>query len=74
MSEQCFVFVFHDCCMGFDNLLLWICEVYYSIALRPGVYSARDRNEYQKQKNNFSGEWRPVRKADNLTAICESIV
>jgi hypothetical protein len=23
---------------------------------RPGVYSASDRNEYQKQKNNVSGE------------------
>jgi hypothetical protein len=25
-------------------------------ALGPGVYSASDRNEYQKQKNNISGE------------------
>jgi hypothetical protein len=25
-------------------------------ALGPGVYSASDRNEYQKQKNNVSGE------------------
>jgi hypothetical protein len=24
--------------------------------LGPGVYSASDRNEYQKQKNNISGE------------------
>jgi hypothetical protein len=23
----------------------------------PGVYSATNRNEYQKQKNNVSGEW-----------------
>jgi hypothetical protein len=31
----------------------------YSIllaALGPGVYSASNRNEYQKQKNNVSGE------------------
>jgi hypothetical protein len=25
-------------------------------ALGPGVYSASDRNEYQKQRNNVSGE------------------
>jgi hypothetical protein len=25
-------------------------------ALGPGVYSASDRNEYQKQKNKVSGE------------------
>jgi hypothetical protein len=25
-------------------------------ALDPGVYSASDRNEYQKQKNDISGE------------------
>jgi hypothetical protein len=27
-------------------------------ALGPGVYSASNRNEYQKQKNNVSGEQR----------------
>jgi hypothetical protein len=27
-----------------------------SAALGPGVYSASNRNEYQKQKNNVSGE------------------
>jgi hypothetical protein len=27
-----------------------------SAALDPGVYSASDRNEYQKQINNVSGE------------------
>jgi hypothetical protein len=26
-------------------------------ALDPGVYSASNTNEYQKQKNNVSGEW-----------------
>jgi hypothetical protein len=26
-------------------------------ALDPGVYSASNRNEYQKQKNYVSGEW-----------------
>jgi hypothetical protein len=40
-----------------------------------GVYSASNRNEYQKQKNNVSGSRkRPVPRADNLTAICEPIV
>jgi hypothetical protein len=28
-----------------------------SAALSPGVYSASNINEYQKQKNNVSGEW-----------------
>jgi hypothetical protein len=44
-------------------------------ALGPGVYSASNRNEYQKHKNNVSGELvRRVRRADKLTAICETIV
>jgi hypothetical protein len=30
--------------------------VILSAALGPGVYSASNRNEYQKQKNNVSGE------------------
>jgi hypothetical protein len=44
-------------------------------ALGLRVYSPSNRNEYQKQKNNVSGsrEW-PVRRADDLTAICEPIV
>jgi hypothetical protein len=44
-------------------------------ALGPGVYSASDRNEYQKQERVFLGsKVRPVRKIDNLTAICEPTV
>jgi hypothetical protein len=44
-------------------------------ALGPGVQSASNKNEYRKQKNNVSGsKVRPVRRADNLTAICEPIV
>jgi hypothetical protein len=39
------------------------------VALDPGVYSASNRNEYQKQKINASGE-----SNDNLTAICEPII
>jgi hypothetical protein len=43
-------------------------------ALGPGVYSASNRNENQKQKINVSGSRaRPVRRADNLAAICEPI-
>jgi hypothetical protein len=38
--------------------------------LGPGVYSACNRDEYQKQKNCVSGE---ESAADNLTAICEPI-
>jgi hypothetical protein len=47
------------------------------VALGPGVYSASNRNEYQKHKKKscFWGvKQRPVRRADNLTAICEPIV
>jgi hypothetical protein len=38
----------------------------------PGVDSATNRNEYQESSGG--GKVRPVRKADNLTAICELIV
>jgi hypothetical protein len=44
-------------------------------ALGPGVYSAPNINEYQKQIKMFlESRVRPVRKTDNLTAICEPIV
>jgi hypothetical protein len=37
-----------------------------------GDYSASNRNEYQKHKKMFLGSRaRPVREADNLTAISE---
>jgi hypothetical protein len=44
-------------------------------ALGPGVYSASNINQYQKQKKKvFLGSRAlPVRKAD-LTAICEPII
>jgi hypothetical protein len=43
--------------------------------LGPGVYLASNRNAYQKQANNVSGSKAvPVRRADNLTMICEPIV
>jgi hypothetical protein len=28
----------------------------FPVALGPGVYSASNRNEYEKQKNNVSGD------------------
>jgi hypothetical protein len=45
-----------------------------SAALGPGVYSASNRNEYQKQKNVCGGRARAVRRADNLNAAYEPIV
>jgi hypothetical protein len=43
-------------------------------ALRPGVYSASDRNEYQKQKHNVSWEQRAaVAEGCQLTTICERL-
>jgi hypothetical protein len=39
-------------------------------ALGPEVYSASNRNKYQKERKIFlCSKARPVRKADNLTAI-----
>jgi hypothetical protein len=55
----------------------WIFSIYLILpaALDPGVYSASNRNEYQKQKNNISeSRARPVRKTGNLISICEPIV
>jgi hypothetical protein len=44
-------------------------------ALGPGVYSAFNKNEYQKQKKKFLvSRVQPVHKADNLTVICEPIM
>jgi hypothetical protein len=41
-------------------------------ALDPGVYSASNRNEYQKHTIMFLGvKARSVRRADNHTTICE---
>jgi hypothetical protein len=36
----------------------WIFSIYLILpaALGPGVYSSPNKNEYQKQKNNVSGE------------------
>jgi hypothetical protein len=53
------------------NSLDFSIELILPAALCPGVDSASDRNEYQ---NLPPDKGRPVTKADNLTAICESIV
>jgi hypothetical protein len=55
----------------------WTFSIYLILpaALGPGVYSAFNKNEYQKQKKMFvESRALPVRRADNLTAICEPIV
>jgi hypothetical protein len=45
-------------CCGFTRLGEYIFSIYLLLpaALGHGVYSASNRNEYQKQKNNISGE------------------
>jgi hypothetical protein len=59
---------------AFENLIFPIYLI-LPAALDPGVYSASNRNEYQKQKKMFIGSRvRPVCEVDTLTAICESIV
>jgi hypothetical protein len=42
--------------------------VIFPAALRPGVYSASNRHEYQKCS---WGKGQATRKSDNITAICE---
>jgi hypothetical protein len=59
------------------NAFFFFFSIYLTLPaeLGPGVCSAFNRNEYQKQKNNASGiRARPARMADKLTAICEPIV
>jgi hypothetical protein len=43
-------------------------------ALCPEVYSAYNRNEYQKKNALLGSRARPVRNADNLTVVSEPIV
>jgi hypothetical protein len=45
-----------------------------SSALGPGVYSAYNTNEYQKQKIFLRSRRRPVLKADNFTVMYEQTV
>jgi hypothetical protein len=55
--------------------VIFLIYLFLPAALGPGVYSASNRNEYQKKKViMFPGsKARRVRRADNLTAMCESI-
>jgi hypothetical protein len=63
-----FGLILNRLCIFFLNYLI------LPTALDTGVYSAPSRNEYQKQKQMFLGSReRPVREADNRTAICEPI-
>jgi hypothetical protein len=58
-----------------DEIFFFLIYLIFSTALGPGVYSASNRNEYQKNKIMFVGsKVRQVRRADKLTAISESIV
>jgi hypothetical protein len=60
-----------------DKVIFLILNLVFNpSALGPGVYSASDKNEYQKQKRiMFLGsKVRPMRRTDSLTAICELIV
>jgi hypothetical protein len=54
-----------------------ICSIYLILptTLGPGVHSASNRNEYQKQKIMFLGSkmW-PVHRGDNVATICKPIV
>jgi hypothetical protein len=63
---------------GFENQrdeLIFFNLSNHSGLTRPWVYSVSNRNEYQKYKNDILGSRvRPVRRADNLTAICEPFV
>jgi hypothetical protein len=56
----------------------WIsCSIYIilPVALGPGVYSASNRNKYQRKKCIYLGSTaRLVRRANNLAAMCEPII
>jgi hypothetical protein len=54
------------------SLILFSMYLILPAALGLGVYSASERNEYQKHKKVFLGSKAlPVRKTDDLAAICE---
>jgi hypothetical protein len=56
------------------NALLQFQFQFLLAALSPGVYSASNRNEYQKQDKNVLSRALPARNDDNLTAINEPTV
>jgi hypothetical protein len=66
--------IFNTKYVGFETRrgeLIFSIYLILPAAIRPGVSSASNRNEYQKQKNNVSGEYSATGKSDNFTAICE---
>jgi hypothetical protein len=57
------------------NAIFFSIYLILPVALGPGIYSASNRNEYQKQKKCFWGVERGrCLRLDNLTAIGEPIV
>jgi hypothetical protein len=59
----------HDEVNGFFSIYLIL-----PATLGPEVYSASNRNEYQKQIMFLGSRARLMCRADNLTAICKLIV
>jgi hypothetical protein len=63
---------------GFDTRWGDFCLIYLilPVALGPGIYSASNRNDYHNTKiiMFLGSKVRRVRRAENLTALCEPIV
>jgi hypothetical protein len=58
-----------------DEVTVFSIYLILPATLDPGVYSASNRNEYQKQKEMcLRSRVQPVLEADNLTTICDMIV
>jgi hypothetical protein len=71
--------VHKDMCLCMCTLFISLCAKFYLIlpvALGSGVYSASNRNEYQKYKvlMFLESKVRQVCRVDNLTTIYEPIV
>jgi hypothetical protein len=57
------------------SLIFFLIYLILTDALGPGIYSAKNRNEQQKQKIMFvESKARPVSRADNLTDTYNQIV
>jgi hypothetical protein len=52
-----------------DEVIRFPMDLSFQPLYDPGVYSSSNGNEYQESSCGIKGGW-PVRKADNLTAIC----
>jgi hypothetical protein len=60
---------------GFDEIIdLFSIYLILRAAVGAGVYSASTINEYRKKNIFLDSRARPVRKADNLTAIFQPII